>query len=59
MNYNKVVRGDLKVSNEENRLIDILYEFGMSVDSQGAAGGDYDKAMKKILKIINKKYGRT
>jgi len=59
MNYNEVVNGDLKVSKEENILIDILYEFGISIDSQGASGGNYDKAMKKILKIINKKHDRT
>ena len=42
---------DLKGQEEEIKvLIDILVELGSSIDLHGASDGDYDTAIRKILK---------
>ena len=43
--------GRLKLNDLESKLMDVLMEFGCSIDSQGYDDGDYKKAIKKILKI--------
>jgi len=47
--------GEQKLTKEEKIIMDILFDFGMSIDSQGASDGNYDKATKKIMKLLNKK----
>ena len=44
--------GKLNLSDLESKLMDILMDFGCSIDYQGYDGGDYEKAVKRILKII-------
>lgn len=39
-------------SETEEQLMNILMEFGSSIDPYGSDGGDYDTAMEKILEII-------
>jgi len=45
-------RGEIKMTDLESKLMDVLMDFGHSIDSQGYDDGDYKKAIKKILKII-------
>jgi len=48
-----VREGHQKLDTElEESLMNILMDFGGSVDSHGYDGGDYDAAMDKLLKIV-------
>jgi len=38
---------------DKYKLMDILIEFGKSIDPHGYDGGDYSKAVKSLLKLID------
>jgi len=44
----------LKAKEGESFLRNILEEFAESIDCQGAGDGDYDRAMSKLLPIVDK-----
>lgn len=47
--------GKIKYSDEDSSLLEILMEFGESIDPQGYDGGEnYDKAIKKIKLLYHK-----
>ncbi len=48
--------GGQKLPKTEKELMNILIEFGESIDPQGFDGGDYDTAMQKILRIVFEGY---
>ena len=44
--------GRLKLDALDKELMEILTDFGESIDSQGYAGGDYDRAFKRLHRIF-------
>lgn len=44
--------GKSKISPIEGKLMDILIEFGNSIDPHGSGDGDYDTAMLKLMELI-------
>ena len=55
MQYNsyKIRTGKQELETEiENELMEILIDFGSTVDPFGFDSGDYDAAMEKLLKLV-------
>ena len=46
--------GALKLSKKETKLMNILMEFGESIDKQGYDSGDYDTAIEKLFLMIER-----
>ena len=49
------VQIEAKVSDEIKELINILVDFGESIDPQGYGDGKFDKAINAIIKLFKKR----
>ena len=55
----KIRMGKQVVSPAEAELMRVLMEFGESIDPHGYDGGDYDRAMEKLVELLDLKARRT
>lgn len=51
-----VRQGRIKLNDLERELMEVLMEFGKTIDSQDYDDGDYDTAMRDLLDIVNDYY---